>query len=47
MVFKRGGKLKKQERWYMYGKRLQVVSAFAYLCIILDRRGGGRIRRGA
>jgi len=37
MVIKRGGKLKRHESWYTYGKQMHAVNAFSYLGITLDR----------
>lgn len=34
VVFRKGGRVKESEKWYIYGKPLEIVDQFAYLGII-------------
>jgi hypothetical protein len=40
LVFKKGGKLKKNEKWFMYDQLTKVVNEVSYLGIILESTGG-------
>jgi hypothetical protein len=39
MVFKKGGKLKANERWKLNGQNIDVVDKFNYLGVTLDSTG--------
>ena len=38
VVFRRGGKLKRSEKWYFNGKKMDVVSSYKYLGIIFSTK---------
>jgi hypothetical protein len=39
MVFKKGGRLKKNDRWTMHGNNTEVVDEITYLGITLENTG--------
>jgi hypothetical protein len=42
VVFKKGGKVKRNERWHMEGQKLEVLSEIIYLGVKLKSTGGWR-----
>jgi hypothetical protein len=40
MVFKKRGKLKKNDKWFMYNQLIDVVNEISYLGITLESTGG-------
>jgi hypothetical protein len=40
LFFKKRGKLKKNEKWFMYDKLMEVVNELSYLGIALESTGG-------
>ena len=38
VVFRRGGELKRSEKWYFNGKKMDVVSSYKYLGIIFSTK---------
>jgi hypothetical protein len=40
LVFKKGGKLKKNEKWFMHDQLIEVVNELSYLGITLESTGG-------
>ena len=38
VVFRRGGKLKRSEKWYFNGKKMEVVSSCRYLGILFSNK---------
>jgi hypothetical protein len=44
-VFKKGGKLSRDEKWRLRGEEIEVVKEIKYLGVVLDSRGTGDTER--
>jgi hypothetical protein len=45
LVFKKGGKLKENEKWFVYDQLIKIVNELSYLGVTLESTGGWNSHR--